>query len=248
MTQKYTNTQIKDSIERVIKYIKKNKKRPQTIKVANDTLTLAQYLNSALMLDARKRIKNFRDTKGIWPNYVTIQGINVYKDIYKVLWNIQTKVDGNLPDTTTQNITTNEVYNYFCKVFGKSPKTIDECLSLVKEHGYSHYYNDVYSNKEAINRMKNYQGINCTDACHVFFNIAKALNYEVQCLHVKCSGGDGHVRLRLKHKTYTSGSWILRDPAAVISKNGQPLTYNWCVNNYTLLTTNPSWFMQDLKK
>lgn len=244
----HTTKEIQNSINNVIKYIKKNNKRPQTIKVGSKTYTLAKYLNSALFLDARKRIKNFRDSKGMWPNYVTIQGIKVDKSIYKVLWNIQTKVDGNFPDTHTQNVTTNEVYNYFCKVFGKTPKTIDECLSLVKEHGYSHYYNDVYSNKEAIKRMKNYQGINCTDACHVFFNIAQALGYEVQCLHVKCSGGDGHVRLRLKHKTHTGGSWINRDPAAVISKNGQPLTYNWCISNYTLLATNPSWFMVDLKR
>ena len=210
-----------DAIKRCYTYQKNTKKAPNYVRVASKYNVKYQLFAYAV---AKIVVWSFENNNK-YPNYVTINS----KDI-------------------EPTIPTNEVYDYFCKVFNKKPTTIDESLQLVKEHSYDYYYNDKYTNKQAINRMKDYKGINCTDACHVFFNIAKALGYTVECLHVKCSGGDGHVRLRLKHPVHTKGDWILRDPAAVISKNGKPLNYNWCVSNFTLLATNPAWFMADLNK
>ena len=106
----------------------------------------------------------------------------------------------------------------------------------------------MYSNKTSIDRMYSKSGINCTDSCQVFWHIAKALGYDVHCIHVRCSGGDGHVRLKLKHSKHTSGNWIYRDPAAILSQNGQPLTYNWCSSNYTLLAQEPSWFLANVNR
>ena len=96
--------------------------------------------------------------------------------------------------------------------------------------------------------MYSRSGINCTDSCQVFWHIAKALGYDVHCLHVRCSGGDGHVRLKLRHKKHTDGAWILRDPAAVLDRNGREVSYNWCANGYTLLATDPSWFLANVNR
>jgi hypothetical protein len=80
----------------------------------------------------------------------------------------------------------------------------------------------------------------------VFWHIAKALGYEVKCMHVQCSTG-GHVRLKLKHSKHTGGNWINRDPACVLSANGKPLTAIWC-ENAPLNATNPSWFLANVNR
>ena len=90
----------------------------------------------------------------------------------------------------------------------------------------------------------NKQPINCTDSSQVGYVIALALGYEVQFVHVKCSSGTGHVRLRLKHPVNTEGTWIYRDPASVL--NGNSIRSNWCTSNYTLLAYDPAWVMTDI--
>ena len=136
-----------------------------------------------------------------------------------------------------------ELLDYFNSVFNADVGSIDEALEIIQDNGYGYYYDDQYSNYTSINRMANGQGVNCTDACQVFFNIAKALGYTVQCLHIGCRGGDGHVRLKLKHDVNTGGEWIYRDPAAVL--DGNCISCNWCSNG-TLWDINPNWFMQNL--
>ena len=73
--------------------------------------------------------------------------------------------------------------------------------------------------------------------------LAIALGYEVQFIHVKCRGGDGHVRLRLKHPKNTEGEYILRDVAAVL--NGNNIRSNWCLDG-TLIAYDPAWIFTDL--
>lgn len=144
--------------------------------------------------------------------------------------------------TKTSN---DEIFNYFVKTFG-NVKTIDDAFLKVKDRGYAYYYDDKYSNKTCIDRIKKKWGINCTDSCQVFWHIAKALGYDVKCIHVQCSSG-GHVRLKLKHKKNTDGNWINRDPAAILSDNGRPLTYIWCERG-TKLAENPSWFLENVNR
>ena len=134
-----------------------------------------------------------------------------------------------------------ELLEYFESVFGEV-SCFDDALEKVEDHGYAYYYDNQYSNRESINRMANWLGINCTDSCQVFYNIAKALGYDVQLLHIGCSGGDGHVRLRLRRN---GGDWFYRDPAAVLEDNGQGITYNWCMSG-SLWAIDPSWFFEDL--
>ena len=192
------------------------------------------------------------------PNYITINKVKVKPKLYTafvsyILYKYHR--DKKLP--AKQNInskiykkpveTRNEVYNYFVSVFGNFNNTIDGALGKVAGKGYGYYYDDTYTNKESINRMRKGQGVNCTDSCQVFYNIMLQLielgHYKkVECLHVKCSGGDGHVRLRI---TLNDGTKIYRDPAAVLD-NGN-ITSNWCLNG-TLLAVDPNWFMANLNR
>lgn len=156
---------------------------------------------------------------------------------------------GIIKKNTASPIQSNDsVFKYFVKVFG-AVKTIDEALGKVKDRGYGHYFDDFLSNIQTIDNLKNGgQKPNCTDACHVFWHIAKALGYDVIVEHVRCkSSGEGHVRLKLRHAKHTGGNWIRRDPACVVSANGKALTEIWCSNG-TLLATNPSWFMVNVNR
>lgn len=137
-----------------------------------------------------------------------------------------------------------EIREYFESKFGEM-SCIDDCLEAIQGNGYGYYYDDQYSNYTSINRMANGQGVNCTDSCQVFWHLGKALGYDVQCLHIGCSGGDGHVRLQFKHPERTGGEWINRDPAAVL--NGNSITSIWCSNG-TLWAVNPDWFMENLNR
>lgn len=204
----------------VVNFAKENKRLPNYIQWGN------YRIHCHLYIYAFAKIVKFYAANKKLPNYCNFNSNDIKK-------------------TTT--VSSNEVFNYFVKVFGKV-STIDEALGKVKDYGYGYYYDDKYTNKESIDRIKNKWGINCTDSCQVFWHIAKALGYEVKCLHVKCSDGDGHVRLKLRHKKYSNNEWFLRDPAAVLSNNGKPVSFNWCTSGFSLLATDPSWFLANVNR
>ena len=208
-----------DICKRIIKYVETNKKMPNYITYGDYKILprLATYMLSRILVYYAKN--------DAFPKYANI----------------------NSKSFTKPTESDNEVYAYFKKVFGDFGDTIDGALTKIAGNGYGYYYDDVYSNKTSIDRMANEQGVNCTDSCQVFYNILSELikkgRYKkVECLHVKCSGGDGHVRLRI---TLNDGDYIYRDPAAVLSSGS--VTYNWCMNG-TLWAINPSWFLDNLHK
>ena len=217
------------------------------------TLNKSQYLR--LAKDFTKQV----ETKNKLPNYTAYKNYKLYAHILTIFFArclISYEKYGGYRDEKTLTKkwfekpveTTNEVYNYFVKVFGKFDNTIDGALSKIDGRGYDGYSDDRYSNKTSIDRMKSGSGINCTDSCHVFYNIMKQLialgKYKkVECLHVRCSSGVGHVRLRI---TMNDGTRILRDPASVLDGNG--ITSNWCTSNYELWAIDPSWFLENLNK
>ena len=206
-----------DMCKRLIKYVETHKQMPNYITYKNYKVLprLATYMFSRILV--------YYNKNGAFPKYANI----------------------NSKCFTKPTESDNEVYAYFKKVFGDFGDTIDGALSKIAGNGYGYYYDDVYSNKTSIDRMADGDGVNCTDSCQVFYNIAQALiskgKYQkVQCLHILCSGGDGHVRLRLQ---LNDGDWIYRDPAAVLSSGS--VTYNWCSGG-ELLAIDPSWFVENL--
>lgn len=197
------------------------------------------------------------DKHGRMPNWIGWNGYKIRARLYTYMFaRILVYIDKHnaLPNYVNANSKSfikplepcDEVFNYFVKKFGNI-STIDEGLNKISGNGYGYYYDDVYSNKTSIDRMYNGYGVNCTDSCHVFFNIVKHLikkgKYKkVDCIHVLCRGGDGHVRLRIQ---LNDGDYIYRDPASVLNGNG--VTSNWCMDG-SLLAVNPSWFMENLNR
>lgn len=149
-----------------------------------------------------------------------------------------TDVKGNGTTSNTTDATLKK-----CREALGTMNTIDEFLTRIQGRGYSYYYNSRYNTDTTINRIKNKQGVNCTDSSQLGYRIGTALGYDVQFIHVKCSSGSGHIRLRLKHDLNTEGEWILRDPAAVLK--GNSIKSNWCTNG-TIIAYNPSWIFSDL--
>lgn len=222
--------------------------------------TISRTVKKADYIGLAKNLVSYIDKNGRLPNYLTYGGYKirpkVYIDAFARIVNFYWTNDKKMPAYVNVNskaftkpsasaTSDDEVFNYFVKKFGKV-STIDEALKKVQSRGYGYYYDDVYSNKTAIDRMYSKSGINCTDSCQVFWHIAKALGYEVKCLHVQCSTG-GHVRLKLRHSKHTEGNWINRDPACVLSDNGKALTAIWCPNA-PLNATNPSWFLANVNR
>ena len=196
----------------------------------NYALFKSTKIHPLVLVDAFSRIILFTDDNKRLPNYCKFNSGIIKK-------NNASPVQSN-----------DSVFKYFVKVFG-AVKTIDEAFNKVKDRGYGHYFNDYLSNKQTIDNLKNGgQKPNCTDTCHLFWHIAKALGYDVIVEHVRCkSSGEGHVRLKLRHSKHTGGNWIRRDPACIVSANGKALTEIWCSNG-TLLATNPSWFMVNVNR
>ena len=250
----------------IAKAILKPKTEIKSVKVEMASKSTGDYISNQIYkttyLGMAERLTKYVETNGKLPNYITaIVSDKTYKikvSDYTYMFSrilIYYDTNGKLPSYANVNSkaftkpteTGNTVYDYFKKVFGNFGDTIDGALTKIAGNGYGYYYDDVYSNKTSIDRMKNGQGVNCTDSCQVFYNIVSALiekgKYKkVECLHVGCRGGDGHVRLRI---TLNDGTYIFRDPAAVLSSGS--VTYNWCLDG-TLWAVNPSWFMQNLNK
>lgn len=185
------------------------------------------------------------------PNYVSgSNGVKYYLDTVVSMsnrvsaWEV---LNGKSPNfvylkaknttSTTLDSTLQKVYNAFGTF-----DSIDGFLGKIKGRGYAYYYNSHYNTNETISRIKNKKGVNCTDVTQLMYRIATALGYkDVQIIQVKCKGGDGHVRIRMRDKK--TGQFFYRDGASVL--NGSAITSNWCSNG-RLLAYNPSWIFSDL--
>lgn len=232
----YKDSVVADSLKRVVNFYNKYNRKPNTVTVAGKPINWSEYVKISQITAKQSAVDKFRKENGRTPNYVTITELQLPYKVYNALFEKATviKTDG---DST---------FDYFTKIFGKVG-TIDEALGKVKDKGYGHYFNDLLSNKQVIDYIKAGKGVNCTDSCQMFWHIAKQLGYDVKCIHVKCKGGDGHVRLQLRHSKHTGGNWINRDPACVLSNNGKAVTAIWCSDG-KIIDTNPAWFMETLNK
>lgn len=214
-----------DQARRIVQHIKQNGSCP------NYTRTIRGNMRASidLYIYSFSKILVFFYKKGQMPNYCLYQS-SVFVE--------------EPPSTKVE--TPQQVLNYFKRVFGEI-SCLDDALEKVYDKGYAYYYNDAYTNKESIDRIKAGKGINCTDACHVFYNIAVALGIykKVDVLHVLCSQGDGHVRLRI---TLPDGDVFYRDPACTLDWDSSGAYCNWCTQNYTILAVNPYWFMKDINR
>ena len=208
-----------------------------------DYLELAEYLVN-FVEGPHKRL----------PNFLKYQGKNIrvrdYGYAFARILVYYNNHNNTLPNYVTVNSkaytkpteTGNAVYNYATKKYGKKFTSLDDILEYVQKHfTYQYYYDDHKSNKQVTDS----EAGNCTDLLQWLFNMVKPLGYECKCIHVKCQGGDGHVRGQFKHPKNTGGKWIDRDIAAVA--DGGSITSIWCGNG-TVIATNPAWFIANLNR
>lgn len=213
----------------------------------NKELTKAEYQDMA------RRVYQYIDKNGYSPNNVwdnvrnrvsiilftyCLAKIIVFYAHYKELPNTCLCNTADFEKGTTS---ADEVYNYFIKVFGKV-NSIDEALAKIQGRGYDFYYDDMYSNRQTIDRLKNGFGVNCTDVHHMLYHIGKALGYKVRAVHVWCiTSNVGHVRLDFNK----GDGWFSRDGASVI--DGGSITSIWCSNG-TVLAYDPDWFFANINR
>ena len=134
-----------------------------------------------------------------------------------------------------------EIFDYFTSKFGR-PSSIDDALRKIQAKDYAFYYDDSYSNKTTIDRIKAGKGVNCTDVHQMLWHIGKVLGYEVRAVHVWCNVSNvGHVRLDFNR----GDGWFSRDGASVL--DGECVTCIWCSNG-TVLAYNPSWFLSNVNR
>lgn len=243
-------------------YIAKEILKPKTdiavIKIASPDTTKADHISRQILAkdfkDMAKRYTNYVEKHNKTPNYITLgaKKVGVLDYIYMfarilVYWDTHNQLpkyaNVNSKAFIKPTETGDEVYDYFVRTFGKVT-CIDDALEKIAGRGYGYYYDDVYSNKQSIDRIKNRLGVNCTDATQMMKHVADGTGKykKVEGYHVKCRGGDGHIFLKITAK---DGTVFYRDPAAVLD-NGN-IESVWCMNG-THLATNPSWWIANLNR
>jgi hypothetical protein len=114
---------------------------------------------------------------------------------------------------------------------------------IMRGKGYSYYYNDIYPQGQALDRLKNNSGLNCADVAQIGYAVAKDLGYGVRYVRVMCKTG-GHIVLQIKGKEI-GDNWTWVDLAACISVSGHyDIGDRWC-NYAPALEYDPSWLLSD---
>lgn len=205
-------------------------------------------------LDLAKRLTTYVEKHHQLPNYVAYKD---YKVKIKLLTYVFAKIllhyhkDGKLPDKVTINSkiftkpteTGNAVYDYACKKYGKTFKTLDDILEYVAHNfKYEFYYDDRKSNKEVTDSKAG----NCTDLLQWLTNMVEPIGYQWKCIHVQCrQSGTGHVFGKFKHSKNTGNEWVIRD-IACCADNGS-VSCVWCRDGY-VLAENPSWWVSNRQR
>lgn len=223
-------------------------------KPVGDNLNHKIYKSDYIAL--AKKIVAYVDANGKLPNYATWNGRRIHEHLYEYMfakiidyyyWNRQLPAyvvvnSDALVKPTPKKTYSEEIFDYFSYKFGK-PTSIDNALAKIKGRGYGFYYDDSYTNKQTIDRIRNGQGVNCTDVHQMLWHIGKVLGYDVRAVHVWCRTSNvGHVRLDFKKG---SSGWFSRDGASVL--DGECVECIWCANG-DILAYNPSWFLSNVNR
>lgn len=222
----------------------------------NVNLTYSQYLTMGTYI-TEWLIKTGKNLK-VLPNYVTVQGrYKVFRDSYidaiKRVINFRPKNSGKNPNTVEVKLNSDAkvfasdkdvTLTLIANAIGGKFNTFTEFFKLIcKNKTYSYYNNDIYTQKQAIQRLKTGYGLNCVDYTQIGQYVATKLDIPWKVVHKQCQTG-GHVLLQL----YINGKWTWVDLAAAANncaKNGY-FGAGWCLTGKTLgswgeNSTFPSW-------
>lgn len=112
---------------------------------------------------------------------------------------------------------------------------------------YKLYYNDIYGQKEALNRIQKGLPLNCVDFGQLYYYAYKEhtdWKDEIAIVRgvVTCKSGNsfGHIWCRVKE----DGKWINVDPSAAAA-HGYGYGTLICTRGYTVTNVNPAWLISD---
>lgn len=212
--------QFENMLTRFDEYVKSNKKEPNICYV--DISNKYRYVSKDKLKEMRKRYDAYIKKNGRKPNVCYV----------------------NYPTTVESNRFTNDSFIKAFKDAVGDFSTYKEAYNKLKGRGYIGYNNDIYDQKTALKRLKNRQGLNCSDSCQLMYALAVAMGISVRYKHIMCRSGTGHIQLDVKYPSGVS-SWTTIDPAAALSKGSQyAFGRVWCSNG-RLLAYNPQWLMTD---
>lgn len=115
---------------------------------------------------------------------------------------------------------------------------------LGKNEIYSKYNNDIYTQADAIERLRKGLGLNCADFSQIGYYVAKTLGYDVKYAHIRCKSGGGHIVLYVKGKELGS-NWVVVDLASMASVGSKyKIGQYWCSNG-KIESWDDEWLMSD---
>jgi len=202
-------------------------------------------------IDMAKRVSKYIETNKRMPNYVKFttksgKQYNIECDMYVYMF-AKILADGfpqpvNISSKVFKKPTESkgEIYDYFVKKTGITPKQLDDVCDWVKNKvTYQFYYDDQKTNKQVIDSKAG----NCTDLLQFLTVMADAMDYDWRVIHTQCrQSGVGHVYGQFKKKN--SSEWFTRDIACIADESRYCV---WCEvpNGGNQLAVNPNWFIQN---
>lgn len=212
--QTIEKTIFKDMITRRDEYIKTNKKEPNICYI--DINTKYRYVTNTKFKEMYSRWITFTTKNGREPNYAYI----------------------NKPVETNNTTTKTEDQKYidlFSDAVGVKVTSFKQGYNAIKYRKYIGYNNDIYDRATALKRLKNKQGLNCSDISQLLYRLAEAFGLTVHYIHLRCKSGIGHIILSV------GNTWV--DGAAALS-SGKAYGSGWCYNG-TVINRDDKWLMTD---
>ena len=212
----------------------------------------SRQIKKSVYLDTVQRFITYVETHNQIPNTIRIgeklMGVKDYTNMFSAILVYYSK-HRELPKTINVNSKAfvkptedkNTVFTKWVNTFKFTPKYIDDVCDYIRDHfTYQFYFDDQKSNNEVIESKAG----NCTDLLQMLINMAEALGYEWKVYHVRCNqSGTGHVYGMFKR----DGDWFIRDIACIADESRYCV---WCEagNGGSLIATNPSWFLSNLRR
>lgn len=212
----------------------------------------SRQIKRSVYLDMVTRLIAYTESHNTIPNTIRIgdklMGVKDFTNMFSAILVYYSK-HGELPKTVNVNSKAfvkptedkNTVFTKWVNTFKFTPEYIDDVCDYIRDHfNYQFYFDDQKSNAEVIETKSG----NCTDLLQMLCNMAEALGYEWKVYHVKCNqSGTGHVYGMFKR----DGDWFIRDIACIADESRYCV---WCEagNGGSLIATNPSWFLSNLRR
>ena len=212
----------------------------------------SRQIKKSVYLDMVQRFITYVETYNQIPNTIRIgeklMGVKDFTNLFSAILVYYSK-HGELPKTVNVNSKAfikptedkNTVFTKWVNTFKFTPEYIDDVCDYIRDHfNYQFYFDDQKSNNEVIETKSG----NCTDLLQMLINMAEALGYEWKVYHVRCNqSGTGHVYGMFKR----DGDWFIRDIACIADESRYCV---WCEagNGGSLIATNPSWFLSNLRR